>query len=274
MRSRGYIFTLNNFSEEEVQNLQQSQGSKYLIFGKEVGENGTPHLQGYIYFKNKKSFKQVKGFLGDRYHIEAQRGSCQQAIDYCKKDGDYQEIGTPPLSVKEKSERGVKRRREKNQACLNSDLLELVENGTISINEVPVIKKAKLILQQEGDAIQTEGVRGEWYWGPPGVGKSHLARTSYPKAFIKSQNKWWDGYKGQKEVILDDLDTPVLGHFIKIWADKWKSDGEVKGGTVALKHEKFVVTSNYHPSDLWKEDDVMAEAIERRFKITHFTVLK
>ena len=123
MRCRGYVFTLNNYTEEDVEALRQTQGSKYLLFGKEVGENGTPHLQGYVYFKNKKSFKQVKTLLGDRYHIEAQRGSCEQAIDYCKKDGDYEEIGNPPLSKKEKSEKGVKRRREKNEACLNSNLL-------------------------------------------------------------------------------------------------------------------------------------------------------
>lgn len=50
-------------------------------------------------------------------------------------------------------------------------------------------------------------VRGVWYTGPPGVGKTHLARTTYPGAFIKSQNKWWDGYLDQKYVILDDFDT-------------------------------------------------------------------
>jgi hypothetical protein len=131
---------------------------------------------------------------------------------------------------------------------------------------VPVIKRAKTILQQEGQPVQTEDVRGVWYWGPPGVGKSHRARTEYPDAYIKAQNKWWDGYTGEKAVILDDLDTDCLGHYLKIWADKWKCSGEIKGGTVALQHEVFIVTSNYDVDQLFKEEN-MADAVFRRFKI-------
>lgn len=71
--------------------------------------------------------------------------------------------------------------------------------------------------------------------GKPGTGKTHFARNHFGNdIFVKAQNKWWDGYKGQKIVVLDDLDIPVLGHYIKIWADKWACSGEIKGATVAL----------------------------------------
>lgn len=79
-------------------------------------------------------------------------------------------------------------------------------------------------------------------------------------------------------VILDDLDTPVLGHYIKIWADKWGATGEYKGGTVALKHEKFIVTSNFSIDDLFYDEKkasetiVLIKAIKRRFKVHHFDV--
>lgn len=48
------VLDLNNYSEEEVQNIQDSVkneklGIKFLIFGKEVAPTtGTPHLQGYL----------------------------------------------------------------------------------------------------------------------------------------------------------------------------------------------------------------------------------
>lgn len=43
----------------------------------------------------------------------------------------------------------------------------------------------------------------------------------------------------------------MLGHYLKIWADKWACTGEVKGGTVPLCHHRFVVTSNYTIAELF-----------------------
>ena len=84
--------------------------------------------------------------------------------------------------------------------------------------------------------MDADNVRGEWYWGEPGTGKSRAARANFPDAYLKAQNKWWDGYTGQQYVILDDLDTDVLGHYLKIWADRYACTGEVKGGTIPLFH--------------------------------------
>lgn len=42
-----------------------------------------------------------------------------------------------------------------------------------------------------------------------------------------------------------------IGHMLKIVADRYKCYGEIKGGTVALRHTKFIITSNYLPEDIW-----------------------
>lgn len=125
-------------------------------------------------------------------------------------------------------------------------------------------------------SVLPEGLRGQWYWGPPGCGKSFKAYTEYPTAFRKAQNKWWDGYVGQSVVILDDLDLlggQTLGHYLKIWADRYPCTGEIKGGTINLRHDVFLVTSNYLPEDLWPGDLQLVEAIRRRFKITEIIKL-
>ena len=54
MRSRNYCFTINNYSTEDLEHLacNVSDICNYLICGFEVGEKGTPHIQGYCNLKN------------------------------------------------------------------------------------------------------------------------------------------------------------------------------------------------------------------------------
>lgn len=68
----------------------------YIVVGRELGEEHTPHLQGYIHFKDAISFRQCKRLLGDRAHIEKSQGTAAENRTYCTKDGDYFECGIMP----------------------------------------------------------------------------------------------------------------------------------------------------------------------------------
>lgn len=91
----GICFTLNNYSDLEESIVRGSVGEvgiKYIIYGKEVGESGTPHLQGYMQVNHDK-YDRLKRRFGDRIHLEKQRGDSAEARDYCKKDGEWYEFG-------------------------------------------------------------------------------------------------------------------------------------------------------------------------------------
>lgn len=114
-------------------------------------------------------------------------------------------------------------------------------------------------------------VRGIWFWGKPGVGKSYFVRKWANdrglKLFIKPQSKWWDGYSGEPVVLLDDIDTNCLHHYLKIWTDKYACSGEVKGGTVPLLYKYFFITSNYTIEDLFSSVPMSIEPIKRRCQV-------
>lgn len=125
--------------------------------------------------------------------------------------------------------------------------------------------------------------RGIWLWGPPRVGKSWLAHHAFGEVYKKDQSKWWDGYTGQKTVILEDVDMhggPALAHYMKLWTDVYALAGEIKGGKIPLNYDRMVVTSNfsieqiYGPKRKHDEDETMAaqvtmEAIKARFRIVY-----
>jgi len=89
--SRGWCFTLNNYTDDEYKTIKEfviNKTDKYII-GKEIGEQGTPHLQGYIYVKQKIRFTTLKN-LCNRLHLEIARGSPEDSLKYCSKDGNFE----------------------------------------------------------------------------------------------------------------------------------------------------------------------------------------
>lgn len=103
MQSARWCFTINNPVQEDIDRLSalgddvQGNGIEYIVYGREVGDNGTPHLQGFVIFVSRKRFATVRGVIGHRAHLEVARGTTAQAADYCKKDGDFTEFGIQPV---------------------------------------------------------------------------------------------------------------------------------------------------------------------------------
>lgn len=99
-KAKRWCFTLNNPTQGEEDLVAQSLSSphvKYGVYGRETGESGTPHLQGYVIFVSEKRLSQAKALLAsNRVHLEVAKGTPQQASDYCKKDGDWKEFGKLP----------------------------------------------------------------------------------------------------------------------------------------------------------------------------------
>ena len=98
---RNWVFTVNNYGATDIQIFGEVE-CRFVCYGKEVGESGTPHLQGLIIFdKRGKTLAGLKK-VHPTAHWEPMKGTIDQAYAYCVKDGDVYERGEKPMNQVEK----------------------------------------------------------------------------------------------------------------------------------------------------------------------------
>lgn len=264
--TKRWCFTLNNPTADSHVALQ-CLPYEFLCFGKELAPStGTPHLQGYIIMKsNQRMSAMIKKIPGA--HLEAAKGTTEQNVAYCMKEGTYSEYGVRPKTPQEKGAMNAERFKDAFEAAKEGRLDDIPHDirlryygtlKTIMKDYMPVCKDA-------------DDTTGWWFYGASGTGKSRQARVEFPGSYMKMCNKWWDGYQDHDTVIIDDLDTnhSVLGHHLKIWADRYAFLAETKGGALMIRPKKIVVTSQYPIEEIWT-DEATREALNRRFKKKYF----
>jgi len=260
-----WCFTLNNYTYQEYSDIK-GLACKYLIVGKEVAPTtDTPHLQGYVVFPTRKTLGALKK-LSARAHWEIAKGTSDENYEYCSKGGDFAEVGTRPETRAQKSADASARQKARWRAVIESARAGTCEEEFPGefIRYNGVVRR--LYNPPLSDIPEYSGV---WYHGPPGRGKSRTARLDFPGAYDKLINKWWDNYEDEVSVLVDDLsmDHGFMGSFLKRWADHYPFRAEYKGGSKMIRPKNIVITSNYTPSEIWTQDSMLVEAIERRFKL-------
>lgn len=272
---RAWVFTLNNYNDEDERHIQNTIGTlaRYVVYGREIApETGTPHLQGYIYFTNQRQRKSVARLL-PRARLDVANGTPLQNKQYCTKDGNFYEFGTIPM---EKSD--AQRKGGAGNAQRYSNAIELAKRGDMagiceSDPKMFLLHGPRLESLYAPETRPLEGVLlHEWWVGPSGSGKSKLLWELYPKHFAKGLNKWWDGYKHEPVVAIEEWapKNDCTASALKKWADRYPFPGEIKGGCLQhLRPKKIIVLSNYTPQQCFLNSEDL-EPILRRFTVIHF----
>lgn len=98
--AKKWCFTLNNYNDDDISSIVPlfKEYCDIAFFSKEVGESGTPHLQGYFEFKTKR--RPLSVFPANA-HYEKAKGNLKANIEYCSKDNElYFSLGIPsPLKL-------------------------------------------------------------------------------------------------------------------------------------------------------------------------------
>jgi len=261
-----FCATVNHWTPEQKEKLIKfyEEHCSYGVWGEEVGVSGTPHLQCFFITKKRVRFAQIHTLLGFKdLHLEVSKGTPEQAAEYCREDGIFQEYGKLP-SV------GGKDTQKRNYA----EIILLAEEGDlkrIKLEHPSAYLKWHNTIEKIACAHRNlpalPDTTGLWITGPTGTGKSRFARAFEP--YIKNCNKWWCGYRQEDIVLIEDIDKKTgehLGQFIKVWCDHYAFRGENKGSSIMLRPKVIIITSNYLPHEIWP-DTQMYEPIERRCTI-------
>lgn len=263
-RSRQFIFTWNNYDDASLLHLD-SLPTQYLCYGKELAPTtGTPHLQGYLRFTNPRSLLAIRSQLPG-VDVRIARGTPEQCIAYCSKDGNFTEKGARPVSSVSKGDK----ERDRWATALGQARTGDIENidPQILIGHYSSIRRIHSDFRPSPMASDT--LTNIWIVGKSGCGKSRSVRERYPGIYPKPLNKWWDVYSGEPEFLLDDVDPGHgvwLGSFLKIWSDHYPFVAEIKGRSQKIRPSVCCVTSQYTISEVFTDARIV-EAITRRFRV-------
>lgn len=245
---------------------------EYMIFGVEkCPDTGRIHYQGYIEFRKKVSMTFVKNFISDNAgsnlsaHIERRFGTQQQAIDYCKKDGEYREYGTPNYSGK--------RTDLEDSLNNNATVDEFIENDAVNFVKYHRGIQAYYHHKEMKSREKFTPCKVHIYFGTAGSGKTKSVLLAVPgndyyfwtPSTNNNSGPWFDGYCGEKHLIFDDFYGNLPYSFFLQITDPYRKPLQlpVKGGFKLAHFTDVWITSNTDPYE-WYGNVKNREGLKRR----------
>jgi hypothetical protein len=278
--SEFWVFTLNNYTPSHLDHLgtlHDRGTATYLVYGKEVGANGTPHLQGFVVWTTRRTLRSTKALLGtDTVHAEVMRGTPAEAATYCRKDGNVTEYGTCPEGTSSTPNRF---RQAVDYARTGIGLATFLDNYPDVYVRYRSGMETLLAISARPRSFRSQLV---WYQGDAGTGKSTRVRddatllaggdTRDVYWLGDSSGRWWCGYLSQRIVVIDDLGPSCnfsIEAFLRL-ADQFPLRLQNKGGSIEFRGRIILVTSNRMPEDCFPSCDfTQKQALYRRMDEFH-----
>lgn len=271
--SKRWVFTLNNPDDIGITfDDVLSWKCRYIVFQREVGESGTPHFQGCIFFDKSARLAALKKICKFA-HWEPMRGNADQAIDYCTKEE------TRTAGPWEDGNRPVSRQGKRTDLETFSEAVKRGDNvNELWDNHTTVMVK---YVRGANEAINHFAARNfpskrdievHIYWGRTATGKTTRVYEQHPDCYSVDNYPWYCGYNGQDVLLLDDFYGNIPISVMLKMLGGFTFRVQVKGSTVLAKWTKVYITSNTDPDKWYKNvPEEVLNAFKRRITdITYF----
>lgn len=263
MRSRKFTFTDYVLDEKIFEDLVKSGIVLYIGYGaEECPTTHKIHFQGWMYLKHPRTESSARNLLPKR-HIEFMKSDEETNINYCNKDGFYYEIGKIPAQGSRTDISELKKMIKEGKT--EGEIFEEQPGNYIRYHKG--IEKAMHLYDQKRNWEMDVRI----YWGPCGLGKTRAVYEEFNSddVYAKMVGKWWDGYKGETCVLIDDFDPNncfdmVFDFYLKL-LDRYPMRVEAKGTSFQFRSKVIIISSNFDP-ELWFQNKSNRDAFFRRVK--------
>lgn len=282
-RARCWVFTLNNYTKAEVRKLKtyaEEGPVKYLVFGKEVGKTGVPHLQGYIQLERAVAGQTIKNQSTKRLWLGIANGSPQKNEEYCTKQdttpwrwGEIDLNAGADMQKKNASKKGG----DKTKAMWTEVKDDIFKGATEKqmIDKYPNLYFRYHAGITRGITVANAVPRRDFktcvhvYTGRPGCGKTQAAIKECGGDHFEysSPNKiWWTGYNGTQAVLFDDFHGNYPFDEFKKLTDQYPHKVPVHNGMMNFASRLMVITSNKLVSEWWKDEVLGTHGMSALFR--------
>lgn len=265
MKSRCWCWTLNNYTDEEVQRIRQCTRAGRVramgvVFGFEEGEEGTLHLQGYVELRLPWGLSTVKNCIGARIHAEPRHGPPVAAFEYCTKEGNFEMYGEFPFA--DGVGQGFRTDLDEIRAEIEEGKQDL-EIAQAHFSRWVYLRRSFEVYRSlfNRESVVRDFLRVYVLWGIAGTGKTRFvhdySRTQGEPLWtgVDSELKWFDGYTGQLIVLFDDFRGECNYSLLLRLLDIYPLDVPVKGAFVQWRPGRVFITSNVEPEDWYPNVD-------------------
>lgn len=269
LKKRHFLFVINNPEPDDytaVSDMFNTGIIRYIIYAQEHFniKDKTPHLQGYLQFKEcSRTGLWIKNFLA-RAHIEWCKGSHAQNRNYClgltkgkepADPNDVTEFGTFKPDCQGQKFAAVKRKLDQG-----------VTMGELAQDHFGLYcRYHKSFKRYKKDTIPRRRWKTEVIvlFGTPETGKSRTFWDKYPDGnAMEYVNSFWSDYCGEEQVLWDDFNPNDIPReqFLKL-TDRYPMKIRQIGGWSEWSPKVLYISTNYDPQYWYGVSD---KAVQRR----------